>query len=67
MNAEDKRKDQIPWGTLLTEATEDNLIKMIAWKDNALLLSISTFFDGKSTVERLRKRPAKTSSAAKTS
>ena len=51
MNAEDKRKDQIPWGTLLTEATEDNLIKMIAWKDNALVLSMSTFSDGKSTVE----------------
>ncbi|KAK0101558.1 hypothetical protein ONS95_006723 [Cadophora gregata] len=66
MKAEDKRKDQIPWGRLFTEATEDNLINMIAWKDNTLVLSMSTFSDGQSTVERLRKRPSETSSAAKT-
>jgi hypothetical protein len=40
---------------------------MMAWKDNALVLSMSTVADGKSTVERLRKRPSETSSAAKTS
>jgi hypothetical protein len=67
MKKDDKQKDEIPWGTLFTEATEDNLINMMAWKDNALVLSMSTVADGKSTVERLRKRPSETSSAAKTS
>lgn len=66
MKATDARKDEIPWGTLYTEATEDNLINMMAWKDNALVLSMSTHSDAQGKVEVLRKRPSETSSAHKT-
>ena len=66
MKAEDAKKDVIPWGTLYTEATEDNEINMMAWKDNALVLSMSTHSDAQRTVETLRKRPSETSSSAKT-
>ena len=66
MKAEDAKKDTIPWGTLYTEATEDNEINMMAWKDNALVLSMSTHSDALRQVEVLRKRPSETSSSAKT-
>jgi hypothetical protein len=63
----DATKDEIPWGTLWTEPTEDNLVNLMAWKDNALVLFMSTVDDGSGGVERLRKRPSETSSAANTS
>lgn len=37
--------------------TEDNQVNQIAWKDNALVLFLSTVFTGEETVPRLRKRP----------
>ncbi|KAH9224535.1 hypothetical protein DL95DRAFT_473064 [Leptodontidium sp. 2 PMI_412] len=40
---------------------------MMAWKDNALVLSLSTENDGQREVKCLRKRPSETSSLAKTS
>ncbi|KAG4430136.1 hypothetical protein IFR05_014381 [Cadophora sp. M221] len=64
--AKDKKEDKIPWGTLYVEATKDNEINMVAWKDNAVVLSMSTASDALGRVERLRKRPSETSSAAKT-
>ncbi|PVH67312.1 hypothetical protein DL98DRAFT_391314, partial [Cadophora sp. DSE1049] len=57
MKAKDKKEDKIPWGTLYVEATEDNEINMMAWKDNAVVLSMSTASDALGRVERLRKRP----------
>ncbi|KAH9211865.1 hypothetical protein DL95DRAFT_448048 [Leptodontidium sp. 2 PMI_412] len=66
MKAEDVKKDTIPWGTLYTEATEDNEVNMMAWKDNALVLSMSTHSNALRKVEVLRKRPSETSSSAKT-
>ncbi|KAH9206143.1 hypothetical protein DL95DRAFT_316107, partial [Leptodontidium sp. 2 PMI_412] len=42
-------------------------INIIAWKDNTLVLSMSTASDALARVKRLRKRPLETSSAAKTS
>lgn len=66
MKKQDKSKDTIPWGTLYTEPSEDNLINFIAWKDNALVLFMSTVDEGKELVERLRKRPSETSTSAKT-
>ncbi|PVH85756.1 hypothetical protein DL98DRAFT_511305 [Cadophora sp. DSE1049] len=66
MKAEDAKKDEIPWGTLYTEATEDNLINIIAWKDNALVLSMSTHSDAQRKIKRLRRRPSETSTLVKT-
>jgi hypothetical protein len=67
MKKEDASKDKIPWGTLFTEPSEDNLINFMAWKDNALVLFMSTVDDGSQVIEKLRKRPSETSSSAKTS
>ena len=39
---------------------------MIAWKDNALVLSMSTHSDALRKVQAYRKRPSETSSSAKT-
>ncbi|PVH67275.1 hypothetical protein DL98DRAFT_444055, partial [Cadophora sp. DSE1049] len=58
IKAEDTQKDKIPWGTLYTEATENNLINMITWKNNTLVLSISTHSNTERKVKRLRKRPS---------
>lgn len=66
MKKEDTRKDAIPWGTLHAEPTEDEKINMFAWKDNALVLFMSTAEDGEEEVESERKRPSETSTSAKT-
>jgi hypothetical protein len=64
----DKKKDSIPWGTLYSAPTIDNNVLQYAWKDNALVLFLSTTHDSKheQLVIRHRKRPSKTSSSAKT-
>jgi hypothetical protein len=67
MKKDDSRKDKIPWGTLFTEPSDNGLINFIAWKDNALVLFISTVDDGSQVTKKLRKRPLETSSSAKTS
>ena len=38
LKAMDKKRDQIPWGTLYHAPIEDNLVNQIAQKDNALVL-----------------------------
>jgi hypothetical protein len=63
----DKGKDEMPWGTLISMPTASGLVNQCGWKDNAFALTMSTVDDGKSKVTRLRKRPKKTSSKAKTS
>jgi hypothetical protein len=65
MKKEDASKDKIPWGTLFIEPFKDNLINFMAWKDNALVLFMSTVDDGSQVIEKLRKRPSETSSSAK--
>ena len=62
----DKGKDKMPWGTLISMPTVSNLVNQCGWKDNAFALTMSTVYDGKSKVTRVRKRPKKTSSKAKT-
>lgn len=42
MKAKDAKKDEIPWGTLFYEASEDEKIQFVAWKDNALVLFMTT-------------------------
>ena len=66
MKTQDKKKDEIPWGTLYTEPSTDNLINYIAWKDNALVLFMPTVNDGVEKIEKMRKRPSETSTSAKT-
>jgi hypothetical protein len=62
----DKGKDEMPWGTLISMPTASGLVNQCGWKDNAFALTMSTVNDGKSKVTRVRKRPKKTSSKAKT-
>jgi hypothetical protein len=62
----DKGINELPWGTLISMPTASNLVNQCGWKDNAFALTMSTVHDGKSKVTRVRKRPKKTSSKAKT-
>jgi Transposase IS4 len=64
----DQKKDNIPWGTLYSEPTIGNDINQLAWKDNALVLFLSTTHETgqDQVVIRHRKRPALTSTSAKT-
>jgi len=65
----DKKKDDIPWGTLYSAPTADNNINQHAWKDNALVLFLSTTHPipgPDQLIIRNRKRPSKTSTSAKT-
>ena len=66
MKKEDASKDKIPWGTLFIKPFKDNLINFIAQKDNALVLFMSIVDNRSQVIEKLRKRPLKTSSLAKT-
>ena len=62
----DKGKNELPWGTLISMPTESNLVNQVGWKDNTFALTMSTVHDRISKVTRVRKRPKKTSSKAKT-
>ncbi|KFA49131.1 hypothetical protein S40293_10331, partial [Stachybotrys chartarum IBT 40293] len=46
-----------PWGQLQSWPTEDNLVNQIGWKDNALVVFLSTVYSGTETVDKLRRRP----------
>jgi Transposase IS4 len=62
----DKAKDLEPWGKLYTEPTVSNNMIQYAWKDNALVLFLSTTSNPvDSIVIRNRKRPSSTSTSAK--
>lgn len=62
----DKGEKERPWVSKVILPTESEKVLHIGWKDNAFVLAMTTFFDGKKEVERLRKRPRETSSKAKT-
>ena len=62
----DKGKDEMARGTLISIPTASGLVNQCGWKDNAFALTMSTVHDRKSKVTRVRKRPKKTSSKAKT-
>jgi hypothetical protein len=64
----DAKKDTIPWGTLYSGPTMSNKIAQLAWKDNALVLFLSTTHETglDQIVIRHRKRPTTTSTSAKT-
>jgi hypothetical protein len=63
----DKRKDELPWGTLHHYPSPSCQVSQIGWKDQAYALLMSTVYDGTESIERPRKRPKTTSTSAKTS
>ncbi len=58
---------QIPWGTKYTAVSEDGEVFQVAWKDQAIVLFISTISDSTARIVRQRRRPAKTATNARTS
>lgn len=44
-----KKKDCLPWSWIDQKPTEDNLIQQTAWKDNALVLMMSTIHEASDT------------------
>ena len=53
-------------GTLISMPTASGLVNQCSWKDNVFALTMLTVNDRKSKVTRVRKRPKKTLSKAKT-
>ena len=49
---------QIPWGKLYSSLSEDGQVLEFAWKDQNVVLFMTTVHSGKEVVERLRRRPA---------
>jgi hypothetical protein len=67
--AQDKKQDCEPYRAMYQELTADNMILQTAWKDNALVLMMSTVHElstPENSVLRLRKRLAASSTSAKT-
>ena len=58
---------QIEWGKLYGGISNDGNVLEFAWKDQQVVLFMSTVSTGTKTVKRMRRRPAKTSTNAKTS
>lgn len=58
--------DSIDWGKLYGSVDKDNVYSL-AWKDQGLVLFMSTIVDPHSTVIRQRKRPSSTATSAATS
>ena len=58
--------DSIEWGKLYGSVDSDN-VYCLAWKDQGLVLFMTTFVDPTRTVMRRRKRPALTATSAATS
>ncbi|KAK4067110.1 uncharacterized protein Triagg1_7838 [Trichoderma aggressivum f. europaeum] len=57
---EDRKGKCWPWGQLVAEPTENGLVNQIAWKDNTLVLFLSTAHQGDEFHQRIRKRPKAT-------
>ena len=58
---------QLQWGELYGSLSEDKNVLEFAWKDQNVVLFMSTVHDGKKKVKRQRRRPGKTSTNAATS
>ena len=58
---------QIPWGTEYTMVSNDGEVFQMAWKDQAIVLFMSTVSDGTKKIVRRRRRPAKSATNARTS
>ena len=57
----------IEWGQLYGSLTSDKRVAQFAWKDQNVVLFMSTVSDARETISRLRRRPAKTATNAYTS
>ena len=57
----------IDWGKLYACVSEDKRVLEIAWKDQNVVLFMTTVSNGRKQVKRLRRRPAKTATNARTS
>jgi hypothetical protein len=55
----------LPWGELRVIPTIDGQVNQFAWKDNALVLALSTVYDGTEYIIRNRRRPNATTAAAR--
>ena len=66
LKSKDKGKNEMPWGTLYSFPTESNQVNQVGWKDNAFVLTMSTYWEADKKVLSLRKRPKLSSSKAKT-
>ena len=58
---------QLEWGRLYTSVSKDEEVLEFAWKDQNVVLFMSTVHDGKILVKRQRRRPGKTSTNAASS
>ena len=57
----------LEWGKLYGRLSSDKKVMEFAWKDQNVVLFMSTVSNGQKTVKRLRRRPAKTATNARTS
>lgn len=57
----------IDWGKLYGYLSEDKRVLELAWKDQNVVLFMTTVSNGQKKVKRLRRRPAKTATNARTS
>ena len=62
-----KHNFQLQWGKLFGRLSDDNQVLQFAWKDNNVVLFMSTVARPENSVIRARRRPAATSTNAKTS
>ena len=62
-----KHNVQLEWGKLYACLSEDQRVLEFAWKDQNVVLFMSTVSNGRDTVTRLRRRPTKTATNARTS
>ena len=58
---------QLKWGTLYGVLSEDEEVLELAWKDQNVVLFMTTVDQAGDTIERLRRRPAATATNARTS
>lgn len=56
----EKGPNAMPWGELHAFPTTSNLVNQTRFQDRAFALAMSTYWDRKSTVLRVRKRPKQT-------
>ena len=57
----------LEWGQLYESLSSDGKVVQFAWKDQNVVLFMSTVSDPRDTITRLRRRPGKTATNARTS
>ena len=57
----------IDWGKLYGYLSKDKRVLELAWKDQNVVLFMTTVSNGQKKIKRLRRRPAKTAINARTS